>query len=98
MQEPCESVGPTTADIVEELRRIAIDSGSTISTVDRGCLTQAADEIERLRDVLQFADGACVHGTGSALSDLYQPAAPAQEILQRAGCWPRGSHRSEVET
>lgn len=49
-------------------------------------------EIERLRELLVFADGAAVTGLGLALADLYASDCEwAQETLARAGCHPRGT-------
>jgi sugar lactone lactonase YvrE len=50
-----------------------------------------ADEVERLRECLRFADGLAVSETGRALADIYAADWKGQEVLARAGCWPRGA-------
>ena len=54
-------------------------------------------EVEALREVLIFADGLAVSNTGYCLSELYAADyAKGQGVLQRAGCWPRGTFHPQL--
>jgi hypothetical protein len=58
-------------------------------------------ELDSLRETLIFADGLSVALTRqhtahvTSLADVYGEASPAQGVIARAGCHPRGSFRGE---
>jgi hypothetical protein len=62
-----------------------------------------AEEIDLLRQVLVFADGAVLlansgHKYHFVLADLYNETTPLQGVIARAGCHPRRAFLADKET
>lgn len=78
-------------DVDGVLREFGVCDG--LINTDEDDVVRMAAEVVALREVLVFADGACVMGTGRPLADLYNETTPVQQVLARAGCHPRGGER-----
>jgi hypothetical protein len=56
------------------------------------------EEVERLREILVFAEGGVKVGMRYALADLYaEDCEWAQSVLRRAGCFPRKIPQDHAE-